>query len=242
MSILIPLELTFEFQGEAQTLHPILVEEQDDLLLVDVPYPGQLPLLEHAINSVGRSLDAVTAILITHDDIDHLGCLAEIKSRYPAIQILASTVEAPYVTGAVKSLRLQQAEAMYDATSVDQQRGALAFQRALEQIIRIPIDRELADEGVLSPFNDLQVITTPGHTPGHLSLFHTSSQTLISGDACVVENGHLAIANPHFTLDLEGAKSSIRKLSSLPIRTVYCYHGGLFEGDIAAEWVDIMKL
>lgn len=46
---------------------------------------------------------------------------------------------------------------------------------------------------------------TPGHTPGHISLYFLQSKTLVAGDAVVIENGVLDIANPQFALDLEAA-------------------------------------
>ena len=44
----------------------------------------------------------------THQDSDHIGAAAGLKEKYPAVQILASHMEAPFTAGKLKSLRLQQ--------------------------------------------------------------------------------------------------------------------------------------
>ncbi|MGE8207025.1 hypothetical protein ACQKP0_21200 [Heyndrickxia sp. NPDC080065] len=52
--------------------------------------------------------------------------------------------------------------------------------------------------------------------------------TIITGDAAVIEDKVLNVANPNFTLNLEEAKESLDKLIKLNARKYYCYHGGLF--------------
>jgi glyoxylase-like metal-dependent hydrolase (beta-lactamase superfamily II) len=76
------------------------------------------------------------------------------------------------------------------------------------------------------------VIATPGHMPGHISIYLKETKTLIAGDAMVVENGKLTIANPQYTLDMQKAKESISKLLSYEIETVLCYHGGIYSEKI----------
>ena len=58
------------------------------------------------------------------------------------------------------------------------------------------------------------------------------NKTLIAADAVVVENGHLEIANPQFTLNLQQAIASVKMMEQLDIETLICYHGGVFEKDI----------
>lgn len=43
--------------------------------------------------------------------------------------------------------------------------------------------------------------------PGHISLFLTKTNSIVTGDAAVIENGELVIANPQFTLDLNLAEN-----------------------------------
>lgn len=75
------------------------------------------------------------------------------------------------------------------------------------------------------------VIETPGHTPGHVCLYHEPSRTLIAGDALTVREGRLYGADPATTLDWTAVQASIAKLTAFDIETVICYHGGLFRGN-----------
>jgi len=72
------------------------------------------------------------------------------------------------------------------------------------------------------------VIHTPGHTPGHLSLFVKKAKLLIAGDELRVEEGESVGPNESATPDMESANASLRKLTDYQIDYVVCYHGGLY--------------
>lgn len=83
------------------------------------------------------------------------------------------------------------------------------------------------------------VIDTPGHTPGHVSLYHEPSRTLIAGDALVVRDSQLWGADPETTLDRTTAQASIAKLSEFDIESVICYHGGLFSDNVMERLAEL---
>jgi glyoxylase-like metal-dependent hydrolase (beta-lactamase superfamily II) len=74
-----------------------------------------------------------------------------------------------------------------------------------------------------------KIVATPGHTPGHISLYLPDQGVVIAGDAMALENGVPAIANPQFTLDPKAAKASMDKLLSLGADIYVCYHGGTYQ-------------
>lgn len=78
----------------------------------------------------------------------------------------------------------------------------------------------------------IEIIETPGHMPGHISIYIKESRTLIAGDALVIEDNKLTIANPQYTLDMGEAKKSINKLLNYDIDKIICYHGGVYQTDI----------
>jgi glyoxylase-like metal-dependent hydrolase (beta-lactamase superfamily II) len=86
-----------------------------------------------------------------------------------------------------------------------------------------------------------EIIATPGHMPGHISLYIKNYRTLIAGDALVIEEGKLAIANPNYTLDISEAKRSIKKLLDYDIQRIICYHGGEFREDIRNSLLEVIK-
>lgn len=220
------LELKFDFNGEDRAIWPTLIMDGKHILLVDAAYPGQLGLLENAVSRVGCSLSDISMIIVTHHDFDHIGTLAEINRKYPAIKIAASREESERIEGLRPSLRLLQAKAMQEGLPLDQRAGGSAFIRMLESVEKVKVDQILEYGEVLPFLGGIQVIHTPGHTPGHISLYCSSKKALVTGDAAVLEHGVLQIANPQFTLDMKSAKDSFQKLNALDPKTIYCYHGG----------------
>jgi glyoxylase-like metal-dependent hydrolase (beta-lactamase superfamily II) len=87
----------------------------------------------------------------------------------------------------------------------------------------------------------ITVINTPGHTPGHISLYHKPSKTLIAGDAMIVADGRLLGPNPQYTLDMKTAIESLKKLMQYDIETVICYHGGLYKDNANRRIAELAK-
>jgi glyoxylase-like metal-dependent hydrolase (beta-lactamase superfamily II) len=229
------LKLNFTFAGREDALYPVLLHDGTELILVDCGYAGFLPLLENAAQQHGLSIQALTGVLITHHDVDHLGGLAELKAAYPRVKVYASAIEEPYVSGRARSLRLRQAESLYQTLPEAERPGALAFQQLLSQIQPVPVDYAFTGDEAAPFMPGIRIVNTPGHTPGHISLYVPTRRLLIAADALVYEAGEFDIANPQFTLDLPAAVASVRKLQGLAADAVVCYHGGVVEGDIAEK-------
>jgi glyoxylase-like metal-dependent hydrolase (beta-lactamase superfamily II) len=232
---LIVLEIPFHFNGTANKLYPVILQHKEEMILVDGGYAGFLPLLEEAALQKGLSLQQLTGSIITHHDIDHMGVHQELLQKYPSVKIYAYHTEVPYINGARKSLRLEQAEAMLPSLPSEYRQGAIDFIELLKNMQPVPIHTtwQAGDEPSLLP--GIQILHTPGHMPGHISLYHTPSQTLITADAIVIEEGLLNIANPHFTMDMPAAIASLHRLAALPIQKLICYHGGVMDADMATN-------
>ncbi|WP_207422770.1 MBL fold metallo-hydrolase [Desertivirga brevis] len=224
MSQIFSLALKYEGQQGKQIIYPSLVKCGQDLILIDCGYPGFLTKIENAVQETGFSMSEITAIVITHHDLDHVGSLSRIRCRYPWIKVYSSAIEAAFIEGRERAPRLVQAEALFETLDEQQKVYALEFQKTLESIEAAKVDGFLS-EGE-SPWPDLLIIETPGHTPGHLSLFHHPSNTVIAGDAVVIGDGEPDIANPEYTLDLPAAISSVEKLAKIGAERILCFHGG----------------
>lgn len=169
----------------------------------------------------------LSKIIITHQDYDHIGALAEFKRKYPKIKVLASEEDAQYINGSKKSLRLQQAENIYDSLSEDKKIEADYFHKTLQSIESCNVDIKLKDKDYFDCCGGIEIIATPGH----ISIYHKESKSLVTGDALVVENGELAIAL-QYALDIKEAKNSVKKFLNYDIERIICYHGGIYENEI----------
>ncbi|MCB1247242.1 MAG: MBL fold metallo-hydrolase, partial [Acidimicrobiia bacterium] len=72
---------------------------------------------------------------------------------------------------------------------------------------------------------DLEVIETPGHTPGHISVLDTSAGILIAGDALNNNSGQIAGSEPQYTSDETAATASVLKLAGFDYEIILCGHG-----------------
>ena len=86
----------------------------------------------------------------------------------------------------------------------------------------------LASGDVLDICGGCRVVGTPGHTPGHISLYLPEHGTVITGDAMVLENSVPTVANPEFAYSLPDAQRSLKRLLALDAKTYICCHGGVY--------------
>ena len=178
----------------------------------------------------GVDMNKLTKIVITHHDIDHIGTLAALKKAFPNVKILSSAIEADYISGKKESIRLELSKKNFDKLPEEQKANALNFQKMFSNVERTTVDVTLTEDGLLPGCKKTKVIHTPGHLPGHISVYFEETKSLITGDAIGHENGKFFI-NPNYTIDRPLAKESIRKFLNYDITNIICYHGGLFEGD-----------
>jgi len=197
-------------QGERTvTIHPAAVETPTGVLLVDVGYPSQLDQLEEGLAEAGLALDDVRAALITHQDGDHAGALAELVDRTRAV-VYAHEACTPYVDGREHPIKSPEGQ-RYEP---------------------VDVDVELVD-GVRfrTAAGPMDVLFTPGHAPGHVSLHFSDSGTLLAADALTADESGLQGPSTEFTLEMDEALDSAERLADREIQGVLCYHGGYVETD-----------
>jgi glyoxylase-like metal-dependent hydrolase (beta-lactamase superfamily II) len=229
------LEISANVMGKQDVIHPTLIWNEHAVILVDAGFPGQLPKFREAMEKAGAALDKLDKVILTHQDLDHIGSLPDILNESPhRIEVLANEVEKPYIQGEKRLLKLSPeaiAQALASLQAEVPEKWRKAFKAVLENPPKTKVDKTVADGEELPYCGGMIVINTPGHTPGHISLYHKQSKTLIAGDAMVVADNQLLGPNPQFTLDMNLAIKSLKKLTHYDIESVICYHGGLFKGN-----------
>jgi glyoxylase-like metal-dependent hydrolase (beta-lactamase superfamily II) len=81
-----------------------------------------------------------------------------------------------------------------------------------------------------------RIIHTPGHTPGHVSLFRESDRVLVAGDAIstlnqkslwnvLIQARRFASPPQYYTSDWDKAEASMRMLADLRPEHILCGHG-----------------
>lgn len=224
-------------------IHPVVIHDGKEAVLVDCGYPQSFPALEYALRGVNLSLCVISKLVITHHDHDHIGALAEIEEKYPHVEIFCSDVQLPYVTGKKKSLRVRQAEEeLLDQSMPDDERNKIAEIREYLLTIRAAKHAGALRCGETRPWcGGMEVVDTRGHMPGHISLYVQKMKTLIVGDALVVEDGKLRCGMPEAMLNLTDALTSIENLLAYDIEKIICYHGGEYTVNIHDSLVEILE-
>ena len=161
------LRLHYSMDGAEQVLCPVVLFGAEDTVLVDCGYPDSLEQLEEALRACGVEARDLTKLVLTHQDDDHMGAAAALKAKYPALQVLASPEEAPYIEGRKKNLRLQQAEALQDLLPEERKTWGERFCRRLRLLQGVPVDGLIREGDIFDWGGGCRVLATPGHTPGH---------------------------------------------------------------------------
>ncbi|MFV0457808.1 MAG: MBL fold metallo-hydrolase [Actinomycetales bacterium] len=98
--------------------------------------------------------------------------------------------------------------------------------------ITAPDGRQLTPLADGTEIFGLQIIGTPGHTPGHVSVFDPTTGVLVAGDALRTTDG-LQGSDPQYTADQGAAAESVRKLAQLNVTAILPGHGPPLTTDAA---------
>ncbi|MEK4485645.1 MBL fold metallo-hydrolase [Psychrobacillus sp. FSL H8-0484] len=201
--------LHLEFHGNI--IHPTLLWDEEMAVLIDTGFPGQIEDLHVAMEKVGVSFDKLKVLILTHQDIDHIGSLPEILQECGSnIKVYAHELDKPYIQGDLSLLK----------------------DGHLENPPTGKVDDTLKDGQELPYCGGIRVIHTPGHSPGHISLYLKQNKTLIAGDSMYSVNGIIGGIHAPTVLDIKEARLSLKKYLDLDIESVVCYHGGLSKENI----------
>src|ERR687884_784659 len=198
----------------------LILDDENGNTLVDAGLPGQEEAIASALHEAGIGVRDLGRIIFTHQDLDHVGAGAALV-RQSGATVLAHPADVPYIEGELRPLKV----------TPEMLERRPQMREVLERLEPVGVDEYLEDEEQLDLAGGLRVIFTPGHTPGHLSLYLERAEVLVAGDALTAEAGRLNGPNPPLTLDVGEAVRSVRRLAELDVETIVCYHGGVVSKD-----------
>jgi len=145
----------------SRIVNAYLIVDADGLTLIDTGLARNGKQILNYIAGLGYSPQDLKHIVITHADGDHVGGLAALKVASGA-RVYASPVEAEAIAAGRMSRELKL-------------RGLLKWLFAAAapffKVKPAAVDERVADGQVLPALGGLRVVATPGHTPGHISLY-----------------------------------------------------------------------
>src|SRR5436305_1303426 len=197
-----------------------LLREDDGFTLIDTNMGGQAQAIMQEASKLGLP---IVRILLTHAHIDHVGSLDALHDALPDVPVAISERDARFLSGD-KSLDPSEPQVPL--------RGGYPVCRTVPTLLLHEGDR----------IGSLEVIGTPGHTPGHLAFLDTRDRAVIGGDAFQTQGGVAvsgtfewlfplpALATWHKGLALESA----RKLLALQPSLLAVGHGRVLSQPQAA--------
>jgi glyoxylase-like metal-dependent hydrolase (beta-lactamase superfamily II) len=185
-----------------------LVRGDEGDTLVDPGPVGTAPLL---LALDRRGVFRLQRVLLTHAHPAHAGSVARLL-RGTGVRVLVHRDDAPYLDGRLPPLLPRG------------RRGQLMS--LLGRVVDLcPPVFKLETYDDATPVAGLRPIATPGHTPGHVCLYHEADQALLSGDAIVVEGETPTLPPPELSQDPDAAHRALAQLRGLAVRHLLPGHG-----------------
>lgn len=196
------------------------VREDDGLTLIDTVIEGRAQHIIQAAQSLGQP---IKRIVLTHAHTDHVGSLDELHAALPDAEVMISARDARFLSGDMS---------MDEDEPKDKLHGGYPLRKTRPTRLLHEGDR----------IGSLEVIATPGHTPGHAAFLDVRDRTLIAGDAFQTQGG-VAVSGtfvPLFPLPAFAtwhkplALASGRKLRALEPSRLAVGHGPVVEQPLEA--------
>jgi len=213
----------------------------DEWVLVDAGLQGSAQKVKDMAEDLFGSNNPPKAIVLTHGHFDHTGTLEALLEEWD-VPVFAHELELPYLTGL----------SSYPPPDPTVGGGLMSLMSVVYP--KKPIDlgsrlQTLQKDGTISFLPGWEYIHTPGHAPGHISLFRKKDRLLIAGDAFVTTKQESAfsvatqkkiLSGPpkYFTINWNQAKSSVKKLRDLHPAIAATGHGKPMYGEELQKGLD----
>ncbi len=185
-------------------------------VLVDTFFPGKSGQVIAGLERIGLRPHDIAHILLTHSDVDHVGNAKRLQELSGA-KLWAPREELPFIHGAQKDSGLR---------------------RVIKAMIKVdaPAIDDVYEAGMR--IGGLEVIPSPGHTRGHVSLLY--GDVLLAGDLVTTRRGRLRPSPGLLTWNKEALRRSFRHVGALPFDWVCPAHGEPVRR--GALWEDLLNI
>jgi glyoxylase-like metal-dependent hydrolase (beta-lactamase superfamily II) len=218
-------------------LNCYLIEGKDGWLMLDTGWytPDAFNALETGLRDLGLVVTDIATMVVTHIHPDHFGLAGKIKHLSPRTELLTHCWESHLI----ESRYVKFSDLLEKMGAMLQRHGVpplnlpaleSASMPALQFVTVTFPDRVLYGGEIISTgIYDLEVIWTPGHSPGHVCLYEPQNQLLFSGDHI------LPSTTPNVSYHVQSGDNplgdylyALQKLRNLPVAKVLPAHEHIF--------------
>ena len=157
------------------------VEDDGSVTLVDCGLKRAPAKIVSALAAMSKSPRDVQRIILTHAHFDHAGGAARMVDEAAAAGVDVHMDDAGYIESGTRA-----------PGDVGTTSGRIFARAPWGDFRATPVAQRLTDGEVLPVAGGLRVLHTPGHTPGHISLLHSPTGVLITGDSIFNMNGRMS--------------------------------------------------
>jgi glyoxylase-like metal-dependent hydrolase (beta-lactamase superfamily II) len=184
-----------------------------ELSLIDCGYARSLPRIAQAISDQGRSIQDLARVVCTHGHPDHAGAARELALE--GVPILMHPADGVALATTWRHALRRPS------------RGRIFAAMTPEPPEIVPIE----GGEVLPVLGGLEVIHTPGHTPGSVCLYGRRDRVLFVGDTLQRRFGRVSYASTLYSDDVAAARRAVKRLASFDVETiVFSHYAPLTEG------------
>ena len=201
--------------GFPNAINMLLLENDDGWTLVDTGVENSPGRVREALKCLGSAPEDLKRIFLSHHHGDHIGGLKSIREWAPEAEVGATEYEAYVVSGKLPP--------------APPRNPILRRMVNQENMPTSPVGKILREGDLVSGF---RIVSTPGHSLGHVSLLREADGLLFTADAfgCLPRKIRVGVIKP-FCIDSPMARRSAEKLLGERFDTVVMGHGPVLRSD-----------
>jgi hydroxyacylglutathione hydrolase len=203
-----------------------LVIGDGQMFIVDSGLPGQALKTIRYVQKLGKNPADIRYILLTHGDIDHIGCARELR-RLTGAKVAIHASDIPYLTGQRKFKTINN----FLSPLVGLVMSTLRFQPLEPDIVLKGVDR----------IEGWQIVPAPGHTHGSICIYKPG-QCIFVGDALRTNSqGMPRPISRRICLDLVQMRQSLSTIANLEYTALFPGHGAVIRSMASVKVREMYK-